>query len=101
MIINPYVLNKIPLTFKLNTKCTDHNFLFVNCPFQSINKQTKIIRAVKSRAPYALATQPVTACCILGCLATMTSCIANEMEDREYCPLSPEGILFLTTERKY
>ena len=23
----------------------------------------------------------------------MTSCIANEMGDREYCPLSPEGIL--------
>ena len=31
----------------------------------------------------------------------MTSCIDNEMEDREYCPLSPEGILFLSTERKH
>ena len=29
----------------------------------------------------------------------MTSCIANEMEDREYRPLSPEGILFLTTAK--
>ena len=48
--------------FSLNTKCWDHNFLFVNCPFQSIIKQTKIIRAVKSRALHALAIQPVTAC---------------------------------------
>ena len=29
----------------------------------------------------------------------MTSCIDNEMEDREYCPLSPERILFLTTAK--
>ena len=29
----------------------------------------------------------------------MTSCINNEMEDREYCPLSPERILFLTTAK--
>ena len=24
----------------------------------------------------------------------------SSMEDREYCPLSPEGILLLTTEKK-
>ena len=61
-----YVLNKLPLTFYLNTKCTDHNFLFVTCPFINKTKnQTKTLVAVKSRALYALAIQPVTACCIL------------------------------------
>ena len=33
MIINPYVLNKLLLTFYLNTKCTDHNFLSAIRPF--------------------------------------------------------------------
>ena len=33
MIINPYVLNKLLLTFYLNTKCTDHNFLSAMRPF--------------------------------------------------------------------
>ena len=44
------------------------------------NHDIKTLRAVKSRALHAL---------------------ANEMWDREYCPLSPEGILFLSIERKY